>query len=86
MPTRWEAFELYGYDLATKNMQPIWVEVKNDTAQPYWLLPSGLDPHYFSVAEATYAFRASASPACIARNAENKASPEIGRPLYLTIR
>lgn len=62
VPTRWEAFELYGYDLATKNMQPIWVEVKNETPEAYWFLAPGLDPHYFAVAEATYAFRASASP------------------------
>lgn len=61
VPTRWEALWIYGYDLATKDMQPIWVEVQNKESEPYWFLPSGLDPNYFSVAEATYAFRASAS-------------------------
>lgn len=34
----------------------MWVEVKNDSADIYWLLPSGLDPNYFSPWEAAFAF------------------------------
>ena len=42
-------------------MQPVWVEVKNEEELPYWFLPSGLDPAYYSASEAAYAFRSSTS-------------------------
>ena len=51
----------YGVDLADKQIQPVWVEVQNDAAAPYWFLPSGLDPEYFSSSEAAYAFHAARS-------------------------
>jgi len=61
VPTLEEAKAIYGVDLATKGMQPVWIEVKNEENLPYWLLPSGLDPAYFSASEAAYAFRSSTS-------------------------
>jgi hypothetical protein len=42
-------------------MQPVWIDVKNEENDPYWLLPSGLDPAYFSASEAAYAFRSLSS-------------------------
>ena len=57
VPTRAEAEALYGVELWRKHIQPIWVEVKNDSPATYWLLPSGMDPNYFSWSEAAYAFR-----------------------------
>ncbi len=59
VPTREEANALYGVDLASKEMQPVWIEVENAEETPYWLLPSGLDPAYFSPAEAAHAFGSS---------------------------
>ncbi len=59
LPTRREARDIYGIDLGLKGMQPVWIEVKNDEAIPYWFLPSGLDPTYYSVSEVAYAFRSS---------------------------
>ena len=56
LPTRWEARDIYGIDLGVKGMQPVWIEVKNEEAVPYWFLPSGLDPTYYSASEAAYAF------------------------------
>ncbi len=44
LPTRREARDIYGIDLGVKDMQPVWIEVKNEEAVPYWFLPSGLDP------------------------------------------
>ena len=44
LPTRREARDIYGIDLGVKGMQPVWIEVKNEEAIPYWFLPSGLDP------------------------------------------
>ena len=58
LPTAAEAREIYGVDLAGKLIQPVWIEVRNDTKHPYWLLPSGLDPNHFLASEAAYAFRA----------------------------
>jgi len=59
VPTLKEAKSIYGLDLSLKEMQPVWIEVKNEENLPYWLLPSGLDPAYFSASEAAYAFRSS---------------------------
>jgi hypothetical protein len=61
VPTLEEAKEIYGVDLSNKGMQPVWIEVKNEEKLPYWFLPSGLDPAYFSASEAAYAFRSSTS-------------------------
>jgi hypothetical protein len=58
VPTLAEAAEIYGVDLAEKEIQPVWIKVRNATAVPYWFLSSGLDPDYFSASEAAYAFRA----------------------------
>jgi hypothetical protein len=56
VPTISEAQEIYGVKLASKRIQPVWLEVKNDSADTYWFLPSGLDPDYFSPSEAAFAF------------------------------
>jgi LssY C-terminus len=56
LPTAAEAQAIYGADLAEKHIQPVWVEVRNDAAVPYWFLISGLDPNYFAASEAAYAF------------------------------
>jgi hypothetical protein len=57
VPTISEAQALYGVKLASKYIQPVWVEVKNDSDDTYWFLPSGLDPDYFSPSEAAFAFK-----------------------------
>lgn len=51
-----EAEAIYGVKLASKGIQPVWLEIQNKGAEPYWFLPSGLDPEYFSPSEATFAF------------------------------
>jgi hypothetical protein len=56
VPTIAEAQAIYGVKLASKHIQPVWVEVRNDSTAPYWFLPSGLDPNYFSPSEAAFAF------------------------------
>jgi len=56
VPTIVEAQAIYGVELATKQIQPVWVEVKNDSTDTYWFLPSGLDPEYFLPSEASFAF------------------------------
>jgi hypothetical protein len=41
-----------------RQIQPVWIEVWNDTAVPCWVLISGLDPNYFAASEAAHAFHA----------------------------
>jgi hypothetical protein len=61
LPTAEEAADIYGVDLAEQQIQPVWIEVRNDAAVPYWFLSPGLDPNYFAPSEAAYAFRDAAS-------------------------
>jgi len=56
VPTSAEAESIYGVKLKRKFIQPVWIEVKNDSAKTYWFLPSGMDPNYFTPSEASYAF------------------------------
>jgi hypothetical protein len=56
LPTAAEAADVYGVDLAEKQIQPVWIEVRNDAALPYWFLSSGLDANYYAPSEAAYAF------------------------------
>ncbi|MDX1431353.1 MAG: LssY C-terminal domain-containing protein [Gammaproteobacteria bacterium] len=69
VPTREEAAAIYGVDLADKGLQPVWVDVTNDEVVPYWFLPSGLDPAYYSAAEAAHPFRTATT------GAENESGP-----------
>jgi hypothetical protein len=56
VPTIAEAQAIYGVALASKHIQPVWLEVKNHSSDTYWFLPSGLDPNFFSPSEAAFAF------------------------------
>lgn len=59
VPTIAEAQAIYGVALAKQYIQPVWVEIKNDSSNTYWLLPSGIDPEYFSPSDAAFAFHGS---------------------------
>ena len=39
-------------------MQPVWIEVRNGTAQPLWFLRSGTDPDYYSPREVAWSLHA----------------------------
>jgi len=56
VPTIAEAQAIYGVKLALKYIQPVWLQVKNDSADTYWFLATGLDPDYFGPSEAAFAF------------------------------
>lgn len=56
VPTAGEAAAIYGVDLAEKQIQPVWIQVRNKSNSPYWFLTSGLDANYFAASEAAYAF------------------------------
>ncbi len=69
VPTRAEAKAIYGEDLAALEMQPVWIEVRNDARERYWIMPAGLDPAYFAPSEAAYPFT-------VARTDESRARVE----------
>jgi hypothetical protein len=52
VPSRQEAQQLYGVDVGKKGLQPIWIQIENDSDIPYGLLLSSVDPMYFSPYEA----------------------------------
>ena len=56
VPTIEEAKMIHGVKLASRHIQSVWLEVKNESADTYWFLPSGLDPDYFAPSEAAFAF------------------------------
>jgi hypothetical protein len=45
---------MLGADLDENHIQPVWVEVRNGTSQPLWLLRSGVDPDYYSPREVAW--------------------------------
>ena len=51
-----ESETVYGVPLATKGIQPVWIEVENHDDITYWLLSPGLDPNFFPASEAADAF------------------------------
>jgi hypothetical protein len=52
-----DARRLFGTDLSGQ-VQPVWVEIHNATAQPKWLLRTGTDPDYFSPLEVAWSAHA----------------------------
>lgn len=45
---------LFGMDVTAAGVQPVWIEVRNDSDQILWLLRTGTDPDYFSALEVAW--------------------------------
>jgi hypothetical protein len=45
---------LFGADINATGVQPVWIEVENESAQTLWLLRTGVDPDYFSPLEVAW--------------------------------
>jgi len=52
--TREESRKAFGKKLDKRLIQPVWIEIENNTERDYWLLLHALDPDYFSPREAAY--------------------------------
>ncbi|MBT8442973.1 MAG: LssY C-terminal domain-containing protein, partial [Gammaproteobacteria bacterium] len=50
--TREESRQAFGKKLDKKLIQPVWIEIENNSGRDYWLMLHGLDPDYFSAREA----------------------------------
>lgn len=55
-----ESTAAFGLPLAERGVQPVWVKIKNRSAQPYWFMPVFLDRDFYSAREAAYLFHAGA--------------------------
>ncbi len=49
-----DSLRMLGSDVTAERVQPVWVEVRNDTENMLWLLRAGADPDYFSPLEVAW--------------------------------
>lgn len=49
-----DCVRMLGTDVTGAGVQPVWIEVQNDTEHVLWLLRSGVDPDYFSPLEVAW--------------------------------
>lgn len=54
IPNKEETEELFGTSLYADHIQPVWIEINNQSAEQYLLVKSGVDHHGFSPLEASY--------------------------------
>lgn len=57
-----ESTTVYGVPLATRSIQPVWIEVENREDRAYYLLSPGLDPNFFPASEASETVASGKSP------------------------
>jgi len=50
--TRAETREAFGKKLDKALVQPVWVEIENNSGRPLWFMLHGIDPNYYSAREA----------------------------------
>src|SRR4051812_19067670 len=51
-----ESAAVYGVPLASKGIQPVWIQVQDNDTDSYFLMSPGLDPNFFPASEAAEAF------------------------------
>lgn len=51
--------QMFGVSVNESGVQPVWIEVENNTDQVLWLLRSGTDPDLFSPLEVAWSFHSS---------------------------
>jgi hypothetical protein len=61
IPSHEEINTIFGVDLASKSIQPVWLEIENPTERRLHFLRTGLDPEYFSPREVAFLFHGSLS-------------------------
>lgn len=49
-----DSLRMFGTDVTEAGVQPVWIEVRNDTDHFLWLLRAGTDPDYFSPLEVAW--------------------------------
>lgn len=49
-----EAKRIFGVNLAKRGVQPVWIDIENQSRSPYVFIPRNMDPNYYSSEEAAY--------------------------------
>jgi len=57
-----ESKQVFGVDVAERDIQPVWLEIDNREDYPCWVFPVNTDPNYYSPAEVAYLNRLCWSP------------------------
>ena len=55
VPDANETLQIFGVDLYSRGIQPVWIEIENKDDRPIWFFPVGVDPMYFTPLEASFA-------------------------------
>lgn len=55
IPSNDESRLIFGVDLAEKQIQPVWIEIENETNRLLYFLRTGMDPDYFAPREVAFA-------------------------------
>jgi len=72
VPSAEEAREIFGANLYRENVQPVWIEVRNEGDTSLVLSPMGMDPDYYSPRETAH--RSTAGSSVAERNRDFEAS------------
>ena len=60
--SRDESKNVFGVDIGSRDIQPVWLEIENKSESPYFILHTRVDPDYYSSAEIAYMKRFRFSP------------------------
>jgi LssY C-terminus len=77
-----DSLRLLGADVARVGVQAIWIEVRNDSRRPLWLLRSGIDPDYFSPLEVAWSLHATFAARTNARIDDHFKAQDFVSPIH----
>ena len=63
VPSAEESLQIFGFPLAGKNIQPVWLEVENNSDSGFYLYHIAMDPDIYSSGEVAWKFQYSLYPA-----------------------
>ena len=81
VPSAKETRQIFGVDLYSHNIQPVWIEIDNRDEKAVWFLPIGVDPMYYTPLEA-----AMVSQVRHAKNTQNEINRHFfskGKTIYI---
>ena len=59
VPSAEESEQIFGFPLAGKNIQPVWLEVENNSDSGFFLYHIAMDPDIYSSGEVAWKFQSS---------------------------
>ncbi len=72
---------MFGADVEATGIQPVWIEVENNSQQTLWLLRTGVDPDYFSPLEVAWSFHTTFAAATNAKLDEHFDAQGFANPI-----